>query len=112
MRSVLISGDPSKEGPYVIRAKMPAGYRIPAHWHPTDENVTVVSGTVGMGLGDTLDPAKGHSLSAGDFMLVPAQAHHFLWSKTPSIIQVHGMGPFAMTYVNPSDDPRNAAKPK
>ena len=101
----VLSGDPSKSGVFVIRLKTPAGYRIPAHHHPTDEYVTVVSGDFHLGMGDKLDEAKSASLSAGGFALAPKQMNHFAWTKDGAIVQVSAEGPFAMTYVNPADDP-------
>jgi hypothetical protein len=102
----ILQGDPTKPGPFTLRARMPAGYKIPAHWHPTDENVTVISGVFHMGMGEKLDTSVGHPLPAGGFMAMPARAHHFAWATRDTIIQVHGTGPFEITYINPLDDPR------
>jgi ketosteroid isomerase-like protein len=106
-RAAIVSGDPSQAQAYVIRAQLPANYRIPPHWHPTTENITVLSGTVAIGMGDTFDESKMESVAAGGFTNAPANMHHFFMAKTPATIQVHGTGPFAITYVNPADDPRN-----
>jgi ketosteroid isomerase-like protein len=106
MRAAIVSGDPTQAQPYVLRAQLPANYRIPPHWHPTLENVTVLSGTVAMGMGDTFDEATMQALPTGGFASVPADMHHFFMAKTAATIQVHGIGPFAITYVNPTDDPR------
>jgi len=106
----LVSGDPSKEGLYVVRLKMPAGYRINPHWHPTDEHVTVISGTFALGMGDQLDKTAMKDLPAGGYALLPAQMHHYAMAKTAAIVQVHGMGPFALTYVDPKDDPSQRGK--
>jgi len=105
----LVSGDPSKEGLYVVRLKMPAGYRINPHWHPTDEHVTVISGTFALGMGEKFDKATMTELPAGGYALLPAQMRHYAMAKTASIVQVHGMGPFALTYVNVADDPTQRA---
>jgi hypothetical protein len=103
-----LDGDPFKDGSfYTLRLKMPDGYKIPPHWHPTDENVTVLSGTLGAGMGDKFDPAKGQLMKPGGFVSMPHGMHHFAWAKGPTVVQVHGVGPFAFTYVNPTDDPRN-----
>ena len=104
---VVLSGDPSKDGPYVVRLKMPAGYKIPAHNHPTTEMVTVISGNLHLGMGDKLDEKKGASLSAGGYAEAPAKMNHFAWATSSTVVQIHGQGPFAITYVNPADDPRN-----
>ena len=105
----VLSGDPSKEGLYVVRLKMPAGYKINAHWHPTDEHVTVISGTFALGMGDKLDKAAMKDLPPGGYALLPAQMHHYAMAKTAAVVQVHGMGPFQLTYVNPADDPSQRA---
>jgi quercetin dioxygenase-like cupin family protein len=101
----VVSGDPGKDGPFVIRLKVPANYKIPAHNHPTTEYVTVLSGTFNLGMGDKLDAKKAVKLKAGGFAEAPAKMNHYGWSSTPAVVQVHGQGPFAITYVNPADDP-------
>jgi quercetin dioxygenase-like cupin family protein len=101
----VLSGDPAKPGIFVIRLKMPAGYKIPAHQHPTDEYVTVVSGDLSLGMGDKLDPAKSARLSTGGFAVAGAKMNHFAFSNGGAVVQVAAEGPFAMTYVNPADDP-------
>ena len=107
----VISGDPSKSGPFVIRLKMPAGYKIAPHWHPTDEHVTVISGTFALGMGEKFNASAMKELQAGGYGLMPAEMRHFAMAKTAAIVQVHGMGPFALIYVNPADDPtKHAAK--
>jgi quercetin dioxygenase-like cupin family protein len=101
----VLSGDPSSAGTFVIRLKMPAGYKIPAHNHPTDEYATVITGDFSLGMGDKLDAAKSAHLAAGGFAKAPAQMNHFAWTKDGAVVQVSADGPFAMTYVNPADDP-------
>jgi anti-sigma factor ChrR (cupin superfamily) len=101
----VLSGDPFKDGPYVVRMKVPKGYKIPAHNHPTAEYVTVVSGTFNIGMGDKLDEKKGIKLFAGAYGEAPAKMNHYAWASSPAVLQVHGQGPFAITYVNPADDP-------
>ena len=105
----VVSGDPGQPGLYVIRLKMPAGYKIAPHWHPADEHVTVVSGTFMLGMGDKLDKATMKTIPAGGYALLPATMHHYAMAKTAVVVQVHGMGPFALTYVNPEDDPSTRA---
>jgi quercetin dioxygenase-like cupin family protein len=107
----VVAGDPSKEGLFTMRLKMPANYKIPAHNHPTDEFVTVISGDFRVGLGDKLDMEKGQSLKAGAFGEMPAGMNHYAWTTEETVIQIAGPGPFAMTYANPADDPsKQAAK--
>jgi hypothetical protein len=101
----VLAGDPAASGPVVLRLKLPAGYKIPAHWHPTDEYVTVLSGTFFIGMGDKLDPAKGHAFTAEGFAVAPAHMNHYAWTKTGATVQVNLMGPFEITYVNPADNP-------
>jgi quercetin dioxygenase-like cupin family protein len=101
----VLSGDPSKAGPFVIRLKVPAGYAFAAHHHPTDEYVTVLEGDLSLGMGDKLDQTKGATLSAGGFAMAPANMNHYAWSKSGSVLQVSADGPFVMVYVDPADDP-------
>lgn len=102
----VLSGDPSKPGPFTLRAMFPANYKIPAHWHPSYENVVVLEGTLYMGSGDKLDETKAMALSTGGYSGIPAKSHHFAFSKDKCTIQVNGEGPFEITYINPDDDPR------
>ena len=103
----VLDGDPSKEGLFTIRAVLPANYKIPAHWHPTTENVTVLEGTLYLGMGEKLDEPKATALTAGGFTALPGKMGHFAFSKEGAVIQIHAMGPFAITYYNPADDPRS-----
>ena len=103
----VIEGDPSKAGgAYTIRAKMPDGYRVPPHWHPVTENVTVLEGALFVGVGEKFDESAGKELTAGSFASMPKGVRHFAWAKGETVIQVHGTGPFDVIYVNPADDPR------
>ena len=103
----VISGDPSQAAPFVIRAQVPAGYRVPAHWHPTAENLTVLSGTVALGMGEKWDDAALSNLAVGGYASLPADMRHFFLARTAATFQVHGTGPFVVNYVNAADDPRN-----
>lgn len=104
----VVSGDPGKDGLYVLRVRMPPGYKIAAHHHPTTEYVTVLSGNFHLGMGDKLDQSAGMELRAGGFAEAPAGMNHYAWASSETVIQVHGQGPFAFTYVNPADDPSKA----
>ena len=95
----VISGDPSKPGPYTMRLRLPDGGKFPPHFHGDIENVTVLQGTVLVGIGDKVDPAKMIALPAGSFVSVPAGLHHYAAAKGDTIIQIHGMGPSSMTMV-------------
>ena len=102
----VVSGDPSQPGPFVLRAQVPAGYKVPPHWHPTTENLTVLSGTVALGMGETWDEATMQTVGAGGFAALPAEMRHSFLAKSAATFQVHATGPFEITYVNPADDPR------
>jgi quercetin dioxygenase-like cupin family protein len=80
--------------------------RIPAHWHPAIEHVTMISGTFHMGTGDKLDPSHTKALSAGSVAIMPPKTNHVAWTNEETVVHVHGVGPWAITYVNPADDPR------
>lgn len=102
----VVDGDPTKAGPFVIRAKFPAGFKVMPHWHPTDESVTVISGTLAAGMGEKWDDAAMKTFTAGAFARMPKKSPHYVQAKEETIVQVHGTGPFTLTYVNPNDDPR------
>lgn len=106
----VIQGDPSAEGEYTVRLRIPAGYQIRPHTHPTVENVTIVSGSLHVAMGTTMDTSTGVTLEAGGFASIPAEAPHYAWSTEPVELQVHGMGPFQLTYVNPDDAPKVTAR--
>jgi len=102
----VLSGDPTAEGPFTMRIKLPDGYKVPPHWHPVDENVTVLEGTFMMGAGEKFDPEAAKALAAGGFGHMPKGKRHYAFAKGDTIIQVHSIGPFQINYVNPEDDPR------
>jgi len=103
----VVQGDPSKEGPFVYRIKMPAGYKIAPHTHKASENVTVLSGVFYFGVGEKFDQGSGQELPAGGFVSVPPKHPHYAWAgKEETVVQVHGVGPTDLTFVNPADDPR------
>ena len=102
----VIEGPTTEAVPFTFRLKFPADYKIPAHWHPAIEHVTVISGAFNLGTGDKLDAAKTKRVSAGSVVIMPPKTNHFGWTKEETIVQVHGVGPWGLTYVNPADDPR------
>jgi quercetin dioxygenase-like cupin family protein len=109
----ILEGDPRTKGAtYTIRAKFPDGYKVPPHWHPVDENVTVLKGTLILGRGDKFDPKGAMELTVGTFSHMPKGTRHFAQAKGETIIQVHGVGPFEVHYVNPEDDPRKKSDGK
>lgn len=101
----VLYGDPGKDGPYVIRLKAPGGYKVPPHWHTQTENLTVISGTLYLGSGDTMDMGAAHALKTGGFHNLPGGMHHYAFTKTATVVQIHGTGPLDVKYVNPKDDP-------
>jgi hypothetical protein len=102
----VIEGPMNEAVPFTVRLKLPADFKVPAHWHPAIEHVTVISGTFNVGMGDKLDPAKTQAIPAGGVAIMQAKMNHFAWTKEETILQVHGVGPWAVNYVNPADDPR------
>ena len=106
-----VHGNCEKPGaPCVFQLRFAAGGKIAPHWHPVDENVTVISGTFMAGMGDSYDEAKMMSLPPGTYVLMPRRMHHFAGTKDGALVEVHGVGPFKINYVNPADDPSKAAK--
>jgi quercetin dioxygenase-like cupin family protein len=101
----VLYGDPGKEGLFVVRLKLPANYKIAAHSHPTDEIVTVLSGTFLVGMGDKLDPKAVKGFPTGSTVVAPATVNHFAMTKQPAVIEISAMGPLAINYANPADDP-------
>ena len=106
----VLAGDPGKEGMFTIRLKFPAGYAVGPHQHPTDELVTVIEGNFSLGMGQVLDKAKSATLAPGGFAVAPARMNHYAFTDSGATVQVTAQGPFNITYVNPKDDPRLAAK--
>ena len=100
----VIHGDPGKKGPFTLRFKMPDGYKIAPHWHTQDENLTVVSGTFLLHMGDSMD-AHADKLEPGAFHFLPGKAHHSAEASGETVVQVHGNGPFDIHYLDPADDP-------
>ncbi len=103
----VLEGDPSKEGPFVFRVKVPDGYRVPPHSHPKTERITVISGTFNIGMGAEFDEKATQPMPAGTYGYWETGMKHFVWIKGETVVQFHGMGPWSIQYVNPKDDPRN-----
>ena len=102
----VIEGKMNQEGPITARVKLPANYKIPPHYHPVVERVTVLSGTVNIGMGDKLDTQKTTPMGPGTVLLMPPKMHHFAWTNEETIFQLNVTGPWDVTYLNPADDPR------
>ena len=102
----VIEGDPgATTGDFTVRVKMPDGYKIPPHWHPARENVTVLSGSLKVGMGDKFDETNMMAFSTGSFAYLDPDMHHYAMASGETEIQIHGLSPFAINYVNPADDP-------
>jgi mannose-6-phosphate isomerase-like protein (cupin superfamily) len=102
----VLEGDPTaSSGDFTVRLKMPDGYKISPHWHPNRENVTVISGNLKVGMGDTFDESKMMAFAAGSFAYLDPSMHHYAMASGETVVQVHGMSPLQFNYVNPGDDP-------
>jgi quercetin dioxygenase-like cupin family protein len=102
----VIEGPMNQAAPFTVRLKFPANYRIPPHHHPAVERVTVLSGTFNMGIGEKFDQKSTHALPVGGTMIMQPKTPHFAWTKEEVVVQLHGTGPWGVTYVDPADDPR------
>jgi mannose-6-phosphate isomerase-like protein (cupin superfamily) len=108
----ILSGDPMKKGsPFVIRIKHPDGVKVPPHWHPIDEHMTTLTGKFRVGMGKIFEAGKTELIVPGGYMMVPKKTPHFAVGEGETIVQIHGIGPFTTTFVNPADDPRNQKPP-
>lgn len=106
-KMAVVSGDPSQAQPFEVQLSFPSSYRIPPHFHPTDETVEVKRGTFLVGMGDKFDLKQTKPMKKGDSATMPAEHHHYGMARGRTIVDVKAMGPFAMTYVNPADDPQH-----
>ena len=107
-RAAVVRGDPSKAGPFTLRADLPNGYEVKPHWHPTSERIRVLEGTLLMGDGREWRDGSLQPLAAGQAATVAADHPHFVRAKGKTMLEIRSTGPFGITYVNPTDDPRNA----
>ena len=109
-RMAIVSGDPGKPGPFTVRLRLPDGFEVAPHFHPVDEHQTLISGGIGHGMGDTVDLKSVKWLQPGQRITLPANAHHYVRTRGPTLVEVSSMGPFVVTYVNQRDDPRGREK--
>ena len=107
-KMAVLEGDPAKEGPFTLRLKVPANYNVPPHWHPAIEHVTVIKGVLYMGAGDKMDMNSATKITEGGLAVMPIKHVHYAFTKEEATIQLHGIGPWGINYVNPKDDPRNS----
>jgi quercetin dioxygenase-like cupin family protein len=103
----VLEGKPTEAGPFTMRLRMPDGYKIPPHYHPATEHVTVLQGTFKVGMGDKFDPSTMTPLATGTFGALAPGTRHFAQAQGKTVLQLHGVGPWKLVYVNPADDPRN-----
>jgi quercetin dioxygenase-like cupin family protein len=108
--AAILEGNPGEAGPFTLRLALPPGYRIAPHYHSVPEHVTVISGAFYVGMGETFDAAKTTKLPAGTFGVIDPEMRHFAMTKGRTVIQLHGVGPWSLVYVNPADDPRTKTK--
>jgi quercetin dioxygenase-like cupin family protein len=101
----VVSGNPAKKGPFVVRLKLPPGYVIPPHRHAMAENVTVLYGTLNLGMGEKLDRTRTTQYARGDHFSIPANKPHYALAGSQTVIQLNGTGPYAIDYVDPANDP-------
>jgi hypothetical protein len=102
----VLEGDPTQSGPFTLQLRVPDGYKVAPHWHPTDERLTLVKGTLMMGMGDKWMDDDMKEMTPGAFVLLPNHSPHYVQAKGEAILQVQATGPFDLTYINASDDPR------
>jgi quercetin dioxygenase-like cupin family protein len=102
----VIQGPANEAKPYIVRLKFPANYKVPVHTHPGTEHLTVISGTFHLGTGGKLDQNQTKALTPGSVALIQPNIKHFAWTNSETVVQLHGMGPSAIAYPNPADDPR------
>lgn len=105
----ILEGDLNKKEPYTFRLRFPDGYSVAPHSHPVREHITVLSGTLMMGMGDFVHRQAAKPMERGAFFVLPVGATHYVWTEGETVVQLHGTGPWGIDYVNPADDPRNAA---
>jgi quercetin dioxygenase-like cupin family protein len=103
----VLEGDPAEAGPITLRLRFPPGYQVSLHTHPAIEHVTVLEGTFGLGAGDDIDTAGGDELGVGGYVIVPMGHPHHAWTSEGTVIQLHSVGPWGITYLDPRDDPRS-----
>jgi quercetin dioxygenase-like cupin family protein len=103
----VLRGELNKGGQLTVLMHLPKGYRFPPHWHPQAAQLTVLSGTVHVGVGETLDEQKATALQAGGYAYLPATTHHYQFTRDTAVIALQGSGPLEVNYLNPTDDPRN-----
>lgn len=106
----VLEGNPAEPGVFTIRLQFPNDYRIPPHWHPAVERITVIQGTFRLGMAEAFDQTKARAFPAGAFVYMAPRMPHFVWVEGETVVQLNGEGPWGITYLNPADDPRQMKK--
>lgn len=102
----VLEGDPgANSGDYTVRLKMADGLKIAPHWHPKRENVPVIAGSLKVGMGDKFEENKMSAFQTGSFAYLDPEMHHYAMASGETVVQIHGMSPLQINYVNPADDP-------
>ena len=104
-KAAVLEGNPKEGGPFTMRINLPDGYRIPPHYHPAAERVTVIKGTFQLGMGDKFDSSALKSFPAGSYLSMKPETRHFARAKGSTVVQINGVGPWKLVYVDPADDP-------
>ncbi|AFL49956.1 quercetin dioxygenase-like cupin family protein [Sinorhizobium fredii] len=106
--TAVLFGDPTKEGLFALRLKVPSGYVVAPHTHPADEVVTVISGTIKFGMGEAADRSAAKALPVGSFFALPPGMAHFAYFDEETVVQITTNGPWGIKYVSPADDPQKS----
>src|SRR5262249_4168056 len=104
-QAAILFGNPGQVGPFVLRLKFPDGFTVPPHRHSKDEFVTVIAGKFAVGTGENLDRSV-KPLPVASFVQLPAGMAHYAWADGEPVVQINGIGPFDIGYVDAKDDPR------
>lgn len=106
-KAVILAGDPRQAGPFMLRVKIPPNYKVAPNWQTATVYVTVLSGRYHIGIGDKFNPKYGKTLPSAGSVIIPADSHLYFWTNTGAVLEIHGIGPWEIHYVNSADDPRN-----
>ena len=106
VKLAILEGDPKLAQPFTFRVKFPPNFKVAPHTHPVYERVTVIAGTFSLGIGAKFDASKARAFPTGGVAIMPPGMPMFAYaSNEETIIQIHGTGPWGITYINPEDNP-------
>lgn len=109
-QAAVLYGDPTREGPFALRLKLPRGYHIPAHTHSRPEIVTVISGEFRLGMGPNVKRTAVRPLGPGGFFAFDPGMAHYAFTDRETVVQLNSVGPWTINYVRAGDDPRQRAR--